>query len=33
MAVKVVVARDLSGTQVAEEVHANAEHFMIRDGT
>lgn len=32
MAVKVVVARDLGGTQVTEEVHADAEHFIIRDG-
>lgn len=31
MAIKVVVARDLSGSQVTEEVHADAEHFVIRD--
>ena len=32
MAVKVVVARDVNGSQVTEEVHENSEHFMIRDG-
>ena len=31
MAIKVVVARDLSGAQVTEEVHADAEHFMVKD--
>lgn len=32
MAIKVVVARDVSGSQVTEEVHADAEHFVLRDG-